>query len=48
LTIDGRNAVDYIQDWVDRHISSSKDENVRYDSLFYSSLLCFVQLAIAV
>ncbi|KAG0252458.1 hypothetical protein BGZ95_006640, partial [Linnemannia exigua] len=32
LTIDSRNAVDYIQDWADRHISMSKDENVRFNA----------------
>lgn len=38
LAIDGRDAVDYIQDWADRYISMSRDENVRYVS-FCSSLL---------
>lgn len=40
LTIEGRNAVDYIQDWADRYISMSKDENVRYDSLFMFFFFC--------
>ncbi|KAF9128929.1 neutral amino acid transporter [Mortierella sp. 14UC] len=29
LAIDGRDAVDYIQDWADRHVSMSKDENIQ-------------------
>ncbi|KAG0284231.1 hypothetical protein BGZ96_011373 [Linnemannia gamsii] len=32
LSIEGRNAVDYIQDWADRYISMSKDENVRFNA----------------
>ncbi|KAF9148384.1 hypothetical protein BG015_009875 [Linnemannia schmuckeri] len=32
LTIDGQDAVDYIQDWADRHVSMSKDENVRFNA----------------
>ncbi|KAF9291281.1 hypothetical protein BGZ88_006957 [Linnemannia elongata] len=32
LAIDGRDAVDYIQDWADRYISMSKDENVRFNA----------------
>ncbi|KAF9545820.1 hypothetical protein EC957_010448 [Mortierella hygrophila] len=32
LAVDGRDAVDYIQDWADRHISMSKDGNVRFNA----------------
>ncbi|KAF9911036.1 neutral amino acid transporter [Linnemannia zychae] len=32
LTIDRRDAVDYIQDWADRYVSMSKDHNVRFNA----------------